>query len=379
MMTVPSTRREAIESNKGVLYGRYLTHEGKRVRFSLKLEDTKTNKLYAQRNLKALVQEHFEAKLENKTVVVVNDIAVLAITEDAHNRVAKDTTTTYLSLYEKFIKDDIGSLNVKQVKVSHINKIKSQCVDIGLSQSHYNKVHRVMNFIFKYAYLNELCVENVVAKTDRNSKGFKPPSKEKPIYTEDEMKIMFKAKVPEGFTYREKERFLFAQLFLIYGYTTLCRVGEIIPITYADIGNTIILNKSQRHGQLRNSLKAGNTNEIPLNGMLKVKLDEYKEFLGKKVSKYVFANPDTNKPFTDASGIRKRVKSFLKAVGIPYRTMIATRRSGASALAMKNVPIQVIQKQLSHASIETTMRYYLVNSIVSPEIQADSIALLMND
>jgi len=71
---------------------------------------------------------------------------------------------------------------------------------------------------------------------------------------------------------------------------------------------------------------------------------------------YVFVNPKTEKPLTD---IKTAFRAALRRAGLKDRgyRFHDLRRTCASIMRKKDVPLLVIQKQLGHKSQKTTERY----------------------
>ena len=93
-------------------------------------------------------------------------------------------------------------------------------------------------------------------------------------------------------------------------------------------------------------------------------------FKRKKNTGYVFLDKK-NRPF-ESHGLERELREVRYKVGLRPIGWHTLRHSFASHLAMRGVPLHVVQALLGHSSITTTMRY----AHVAPTILQSAIDLL---
>jgi integrase len=79
-------------------------------------------------------------------------------------------------------------------------------------------------------------------------------------------------------------------------------------------------------------------------------------FKRKQSTGYVFVDTDNNKPF-NSPRLNNRLAKICARAGLRRITAHTLRHTFASQLAMKGIPLNLVQTLLGHVSITTTMRY----------------------
>ncbi len=339
------------------LYPEYRTGGKERVRFSTGKPFTKRNVQQIERDKFVLALNHF---LENNELndgnVYFKDIAWDAIQEESDNRMA-DIQQDYENIYTNYIKDRFDDMLLDDIKVSDLKEWKKRLLtNHPMSLSRYKKYHRVMNMIFKYAYMNEFLNKNLMDLVDRKSKLFVTKVKpEHAYYSSKEVKAILGAS--EGWFKAYLTTLLYSGM----------RPGESLALQFSDLdfdNHKITLQRSIRHGKLRNSTKTGTINVIDMPEPVKQELLALQRT--SKSQKWVFPNPNSLKPFYQPKAIIDAYfKPLLKELDIEYRTLYATRHSFASNMVELGVSLTYIQKQLTHKKLSTTMDYYIKHSNVN--------------
>ena len=113
-------------------------------------------------------------------------------------------------------------------------------------------------------------------------------------------------------------------------------------------------------------MKGGKSAIMPLNAQALAALEEWRRFTGRDTG-YIFPGDgsrlrDTKRPF----------ERLMRAAKIENFTWHCLRHDFASQLAMKGVPLHVIQRLMCHASIEMTQRY----AHLSPNSLEEAVKLL---
>jgi integrase len=97
--------------------------------------------------------------------------------------------------------------------------------------------------------------------------------------------------------------------------------------------------------------KSGKDRNIPLSSTLKKHLTA---LFDTRQSNYVFANPDTQKPYTDLKKPWAKVLENAKVKGFRFHDL---RHTAATRMVASGIDLIVVQDILGHADINTTMRY----------------------
>ena len=341
-------------------------HNGKeRTRFSTGMEYSRRSMQRVEREKYAMALDHY---LENTTVqdganLTLGVIALDAINEDKGNR-QEDTHNDYLRIYESYIKPTFEHSILQEIKVSDVKAWKNNLLEKhNLSRSRYTKYHRTLNFILKYALENEMIDRNPATLVDKKSKLFtqsKSMHGEK-YYTSSEAKLMI-----------ENASGYFRVLIITYLNTGM-RTGEGLALKWSDIDfekYTITIQRSVRKGRLKEGTKTGEDRVIRMPLPLRDELLAHKKICKSDI--WLFPNEKTGEPYYEANSItRYYFKPLLKKCNIEYRTFYALRHTFASLSAQKQIPMSVIQKQLGHKKLSTTMDFYIKHNLLDDDGNSD--------
>ena len=340
--------------------------DGKRHRFSTNRPATKAMMKSFERRMYELAREHHESKLENKSVVLFEDVARTALEEGKENRKSQDTHEDYVRILDEHVLPFFGKMPLSDIKAKDIKSWMTKIANRDISQRRFNKYFFVLKCALDYSYNNEYIDINPVTRVTRNSKLFsRPSSSNERYYSRQEVNTILNDTCSDG-TKREKEKFPFIQAFMHVALLTGARSGEIMSLQFSDIDfekSTITIQRSIRRGVV-GSTKTGETRVVFMAERLKeVLLDWQEQRRGERV--WVFPNPITQEPYTASRTIvDTHVKPLLKRLKIEYKTLYATRASMASIASENSLPLPLIQQMLGHKDIATTQRYYLKNGLL---------------
>jgi integrase len=165
----------------------------------------------------------------------------------------------------------------------------------------------------------------------------------------------------------------FKTLFAVAWCTGL-RAGEILALTLDDLDftrKTVRVNKSSddRTREIRQPKTPKSVALLPMNTALETKLRDYIHSYWKpNPSQILFPNRTGERRRSRANVVRIGLKPVLKKLGIPGNDvgLHAFRHGLATELVEAAAPLTVLQQQLRHADIKTTLKLY---SHVIPESQ----------
>ena len=150
---------------------------------------------------------------------------------------------------------------------------------------------------------------------------------------------------------------------VILSLNTGIRKGTLLGLRWGDV------DFASRTLRLRAEImKAGREAVVPLNDAALRALSEWREFRGSDGGGYVF-------PAENGARRRDTSKAFMRVLdkaGIKNFTWHCLRHDFASQLAMKGVPMHVIQKLMCHGSLAMTQRY----AHLSPNSLEEAVRLI---
>lgn len=346
------------------VYPEYRQNGKDRVRFS-------TGEIYSVRAMQRIERDKFSLALQHyleqnsiidTSNILFGDIALDAINEGRGNR-QDDVHNDYIMIYETYIKPTFARCVLADISVADVNRWKYALLkNLELSRSRYLKYHRTLNFVFNYGLINELISRNPAALVDKRSKQF----------------VKTKKTEGEGFyTAKEAQQMVehasgwFAVMLMTYLHTGM-RTGEGLALKFSDINfekQSIRIQRSMRKGRLKDGTKTDEDRTVRMSTPLLKALRTHKE---SSTSEWVFPNVKTDRPYCEANSIiRWHFKPLLEELGIEYKTFYALRHTFASMSAEQNIPMSVIQKQLGHKKLSTTMDFYIKHDLMGDENKID--------
>jgi integrase len=169
----------------------------------------------------------------------------------------------------------------------------------------------------------------------------------------------------------------FKTLFAV-AWTTGLRAGEILALTLDDLDfnhKTVRVNKSSDDytREIRQPKTPKSIASLPMTTALEGKLREYIQCHWKpNPAQILFPNRKGTRPRSRDNVVRVGLKPVLMKLGIPTKDtgLHAFRHGLATELAEASVPLTVLQNQMRHADVKTTLRIY---SHVIPQTQRDAM------
>lgn len=322
--------------------------DGKQIRKSLKLDDTRANRALVQNQIipQLTLKVHSGEFFKNSNVPTVDEYSRISFENHKYDRKA-ETTKDYINMYNKHIKPYFGKKQLDSIKVSEINKWKNNLYGNGkkLSTKRVNEIKKVFGTILQDAVEDEIIVSNPVRKSKSLPKHTR---KEKDPFTLNEVKQILEAS--EGQVHN-----MFSLLFF-----SGMRTGEMIGLKWSDIDfekKTITIQRTIGRGIIGKPKTESSIRTIPIIAPLeKPLLDQFK-LTGNQKS-FVFLNNE-NTHYFDSSKIRDRTwKNTLKEAGVRYRTIYNTRHTFVSLNLSSGKNILWVSQMIGHKNANITLEHY---------------------
>ncbi len=240
-------------------------------------------------------------------------------------------------IYKRYVKDEIGSKRLKDIKPLHIGRIISKMRDKGLSANTQNKVLVILRPMFEFAIKNRLLKENPAADIHIKQKD----TKKIVTNAQEKLKAVFNAIIE---LYADDPYYRAFFLFALSGR----RKGEILKLRWEnfDLANNYYWiadakpNENQRY-------------DLP--PLIKEALLE----LGVQRKGWVFfsfTNPTEHLKKPD-----RQVDRLKKYLGMPEFSLHYCRHILASALIEKGIPASIVSGVLGHKNATTINKYVSIN------------------
>ncbi len=140
------------------------------------------------------------------------------------------------------------------------------------------------------------------------------------------------------------------------------RASEIMPLKWSDLdfkNRTLLVQRSMVHGRVSDVKTEYSRDHVPLDQALVVILLEHRQRYYRTEEDWVFANPETDRPYHQDTIQQNHIRSAGKNAGlgdgIGWHTF---RHSYRSWLDDTGAPTTVQKELMRHASIQTTMNVY---------------------
>jgi integrase len=305
------------------------------------------------------------------------------------------TRTNYLYMYEHFVKEDLGKVQVKKVKKSDIRRFYNKLIDSdGMAINTLETIHNVLHQVFKLAVEDEYMRNNPcsdVLGDVKRSHNYQTPKRHALTIPEQEAFVKYLSETPK---YRH-----WLPLFTFF-LGTGCRVSEVVGLrwddvhmdeSYIDINHNLVYYAKEKeigaekrkcyHSISTPKTEAG-TRIIPMLPEVKDALVAEKEYqrecgitcrmIVDGYTDFVFLNRfgDVHNPQTINRTIKRVVLSYneeevekaskerREPVLIPPFSCHNLRHTFATRYCENETNLKVIQEILGHKDISTTMDVY---------------------
>jgi integrase len=166
----------------------------------------------------------------------------------------------------------------------------------------------------------------------------------------------------------------FKTVFAVAWYTGM-RAGEILALTLGDLDfkqKTVRVDKSADDNtrEIRQPKTKSSVAQLPMPSALEATLRNYLLHWKPNAGGILFATRNGARPRSRDNVVRVGLKPVLRKLGLPASGLHAFRHGLATELAESSVPITVLQAQMRHADVKTTLKVY---AHAIPQTQRDAM------
>jgi integrase len=322
-------------------------HQSKRYKRSLNLDDTKSNRKYAQQRIipefiyKLNSGEFFNIEEKNK-MPTMDEFAHISL--NMHKATRRQVTTDdYMTSYRLHIKPYFGEKKLDSIKPSDIALWQNELLS-KVSPRRIHNIRAVFNGIIMDAMRDEIIIKNPISLIKR-PKGDKV--KINPFSLEDIKLIL---------THAEGDLKPFCAL----GFFTGMRSGEMIGLRWEDVDfekKEIYIQRAIKMGVTSKPKTESSTRRIDILEPLMPYLKEQYKNTGSRGS-YVFLNNENNH-YYDIKRIRlPKWTKLIKQLHLDYRPIYHMRHTFATLMIENGEDILWVANMLGHTDIKMTLDRY---------------------
>lgn len=318
------------------------TFEGRRVRFSTKLKDTKENREYVLREYERLINKHLMPKEKPSPLVKESLQNYIAKILKRKEMVLKPNSIKSYNYFYQKINDFLGHKEISKINYEDIEKFYAFLLKSKLSKITIGSIISALKEVFDFALREEKISKNIVFHKKLNNLEVR---ENKPFNLE-EMRylLILSEKYPKLF-----------ENYLKIAFFTGMRVGEILALKWenVDLQNNIIKVEGTINldGEIGTPKTKSSKREVDILPLLKQTLLEMEE---KKQGEYLFGSN-----FLKA---RRKISllwgKLLKEAGFEHRKLYITRHSFASIMLNSGEEPLWVSGQLGHKNLAITYSVY---------------------
>ena len=227
-------------------------------------------------------------------------------------------------------------VTVRRVTVYHLRSYIAKMKERGLKESTMENQRQVFSSFFGWLFREGLIEKNPVV----NLGSIKVPKIQKAIFSDVDMEIM-----------RQSCQNIRDKAAICFLASTGCRVGELVGINIESVDLDALECVVTGKGNKQRTVYLDNVTAMFLRNYLETRDDDNQALF---VNRY--------KKRFNTNGIREMLLRVEKAAGIQHIHPHKFRRTLATNMAKRGMPIQVIAQILGHEKIETTMKYIVLNN-----------------
>lgn len=250
-------------------------------------------------------------------------------------RVRKKSHRDDESRLRKHILPYLGEKRFDELNMALVIDVLHSAKATGLKSATVNRIGALLSVICNLAIDHELIASNPMKRVRKLQENNQI---ERYLSDEELQHLMLVLKYPEHYAISNKTIVAIIKFLLLTGV----RKREAMDMQWSDVDFT-------KSTWLLKFNKSGKARHIALNTDAMAILNALP-----KISTYIFANPETGKPYND---IRKTFDKVMQCAGISNMRIHDLRHNFASLAVNSGESLFVVQKLLGHASPQTTQRY----------------------
>ena len=247
---------------------------------------------------------------------------------------SRKTIEQYRGVIKRLLKEI--KVSVRRVTVYHLRTYLTKLKDKGLKESTMEGYRQVFSSYFGWLFREGLIEKNPVV----NLGSIKVPKVQKLIFSDIDMELM-----------RQSCENIRDKAIICFLASTGCRVGELVGVNIDSVNLDALECVVTGKGNKQRIVYIDNVTAMFLRNYLDTRKDDCEALF---VNRY-------GKRFKE-DGIREMLLRIEKVSGVNHVHPHKFRRTLATNLAKRNMPIQVIAAILGHEKIETTMKYISMNN-----------------
>lgn len=339
------------KTNKGVNETLWVdfSHNGKRYRKPLKLDNTPANKKLAEKKILPQIQlSIINGEFFKSAMPTVDEYMQKSFDLQNSNR-NQETTKDYISKYNKHLKLIFGHKKLNEIKGTHITAWQNTMLKNKYSIKTIKGIRGILSTMFEDAIRDELIGKNPVRlATQMSDRDTLKEKEDIDPFNLNEIKAIIQH------TENTQMRNLYMLLF-----TCGLRGGEGIGLKWSSVdleNKTIEIRQQVSRGRLKPP-KWKSNRIIPIIDSLIPYLKEQYKLTG-KFNSFVFLNNEGTH-FWDISKIREKhwKKDLIKA-NVEYRKIHQTRHTYCSTLISAGEDINQVSYYAGHSSPKMTLEIY---------------------
>lgn len=264
--------------------------------------------------------------------------------------------TTLMDLYDKLLDD---------TQIQRVANNNGKRTSEPLAPKTINEHHVLISSMLTKAVYWQLLHENPAKRVQPPAKRRKPKMK---CYNDEQSKVLI-----QEVSKLEGNEIKFKTAILLDIFSGLRR-GELLALEWSDVdfdAYTIDVNKSSQYlpdrGTFDKDPKTESSNRvIPLPSYVMEILHEYKIWYDNQRELCGDKWVETNKLFIQDNGkpmhpdtLGKWFQNFVEEIGLPVINFHGLRHTNATLLVSQNIDLAAISARLGHASITTTVKFYV--------------------
>ena len=324
-------------------------HQSKRIRRSLELDDTKTNRKVAEQQIipeivyKLNRGMFFETETTKQTVPTLDEFKKISF--EIHSTMRRELTQkSYDRVYQLHVQPYFGKTKIDQIKASHIARWQNK-----LLEDKSSKTVKIVRTVFQTILEDAMCDEII----DNNPfKRVKSPKleevREKRPFSQEEMFAIIDS-ISESM-----------QCFFAIGFFTGMRTGEIIGLKWEDVDweeRILKVRRSRRSGHETVPKTKCSIRDVEILDALVPYLQKHNSLYSES-SVYIFETYMHN-PYNTCAKISSHFwKPALERLGIDYRNLYQMRHSFASLMISSGEDILWVSNMLGHKDSSMTLQKY---------------------